>query len=184
MTMRSHTLLMPLLAFACASISGKQTFETTQQFTLPNVGAFDASARAIAAVSEAGEFSFAESVLDEVDALRELDYIDSAQATVRIVSLRLSTDTSFAGVSAVRVQLIAGTETIELCNRTLTAEDQESPAISCDADHVMNEATLQNATTTAGARLGAQLMVSGAVTATRLSSVVTFDVEVDIDASL
>jgi hypothetical protein len=188
MNMRTHTFLTPLLALvACASISGTQTFQATRQFTLPSVGAVvgDAGSQTIAAVGAAGELSFAESVIDDVDQLRERDHIDSAEATVRVVSVRLSTDTTFAGVTAVRVQLVTGAQTIELCSRTLSEDEQKASSISCDADHVMDEATLQqNATAAEPAQIGAQLDVSGAVTATKLSSVVTFQVEVNVDASL
>lgn len=186
--MRTHPLLTPLCALAaCVSISGTQTFQSTRQFTLPNVGAVvgDPRSHTITAVSAADETSFAESILDDVDQLRERDHIDSAEATVRVVSVRLSTDTTFAGVTALRVQLVTGAETIELCSRTLSADEQKASSVSCDADHVMDEATLQQDTTSAApAQIGAQLEVSGAVTATKLASVVTFQVEVNVDASL
>src|SRR6266545_6029738 len=113
--MRTHPLLTPVFTLvACASISGTQTFEATRQFTLPNVGAVagDTGAQTISAVGATDELSFAESVLDDVDKLRERDHTDSAEATVRVVSVRLSTDTTFAGVTAVRVQLVTGGETI------------------------------------------------------------------------
>jgi hypothetical protein len=185
--MKTHTLLTPLFALvACVSISGSQTFQATQQFTLPNVGAVgDTGSRTIAAVGAADELSFAESVLEDVDQLRERDHIDSAEATVRVVSVRLSTDTTFAGVTAIRAQLVTGAQTVELCSRTLSADEQKASSVSCDADHVMDEATLQQTTTSAApAQIGAQLEVSGAVTATNLTSVVTFQVEVNVDASL
>jgi hypothetical protein len=186
--MRTHTLLTPLFALvACASISGTQTFQATRQFTLPNVAAVggETGSHTITAVGAAGELSFAESVLDDVDQLRERDHIDSAEATVRVVSVRLSTDTTFAGVTAVRAQLVTGAETIELCSRTLSADEQNASSVSCDVDHVMDEATLQqNTTSAAPAQIGAQLDVAGAVTATKLNSVVTFQVEVNVDASL
>lgn len=185
--MKTHPFLLPLCALvACASISGTQTFETTRQFTLPNTGAVagDTGSRTIAAVGGVGELSFAESVLDNIDRLRERDHIDSAEATVRVMSIRLSTDTTFAGVTAIRVQLVTGTETIELCRRTLSAEEQKASSVSCEADHVMDEDTLQQTTSETPAQIGAQLEVSGAVTATKLNSVVTFEVEVNVDASL
>ena len=186
--MRTPTLLAPLCALvACASISGTQTFESSKQFTLPNVAAAaDVTAsQTIVAMGAATEISFAESVLDDVEELRERDHIDSAEATVRVVSIRLSTDTTFAGVTAVRVQLVTATETIELCTRTLSPDEQRSSSIRCEADHVMDEATLQrNTTSTDPAQIGAQLDVTGEVTATTLSSVVTFEVEVNVDASL
>jgi hypothetical protein len=185
--MRTH-LLTPLCALvACASISGTQTFEATRQFALPNVGAVaqDTGSKTITAVGAAEEISFAESVLDDVDRLRRRDHIDSAEATVRVVFVRLSTDTTFAGVTGIRVQLVTGTETFELCNRRLSADEQRASSISCEADHVLDEATLQQTTTSsAPAQIGAQLDVSGAVTATKLDSVVTFEVEVNVDASL
>jgi hypothetical protein len=127
---------------------------------------------------------FADSALDNVDQLRERDHIDSAEATVRVVSVRLSTDTTFAGVRAIRAQLVTGAETVELCGRTLSADEQKASSVSCDVDHVMDEPTLRRNTTAAPARTGVQLDVSGAVTATKLSSVVTFEVEVNVDASL
>jgi hypothetical protein len=186
--MRTHTLLTPLCALvACASISGTQTFQATRQFTLPNVGAVagDTGSHTITALGAADGLSFAESVLDDVDQLRERDHVDSAEAAVRVVSVRLSTDTTFAGVTAVRVQLVTGTETVLLCSRTLSVDDQKASTVSCEADHVMDEASLQqNTTSTAPAQIGAQLDVSGEVTATKLNSVVTFEVEVDVDASL
>jgi hypothetical protein len=186
--MRTYTLLAPVCALvACASISGTQSFEATRQFTLPSVGAVadNVGSQTITAVGEAGQISFAQSVLDDVDELRERDHIDSAEATVRVVSVRLSTDTTFAGIDAIRVQLVTATDTIELCNRTLSADEQRASSICCEADHVMDEATLQkNATATAPAQIGAQLDVSGGVTARKLNSVVTFEVEVDVDASL
>jgi hypothetical protein len=185
--MRTH-LLAPLCALvACASISGTQSFQATRNFTLPNIGAVaqDAGSQTITAVGATEEISFAGSVLDDVDRLRERDHIDSAEATVRVVSVRLSTDTTFAGVTAIRVQLVTGTETFLLCNRTLSADEQRVSSISCEADHVMDEATLRQTTTSsAPAQIGAQLDVSGAVTATKLDSVVTFEVEVNVDASL
>jgi hypothetical protein len=186
--MRTQTLLTPLCALvACASISGTQTFQATRQFTLPNAGAFagDTGSHTITAVGAADGTAFAESVLDDVDQLRERDHVNSAEATVRVVSVRLSTDTTFAGVTAIRVQLVSGDETIELCSRTLSADDQKASSVSCDADHVMGEATLQQSTTsTAPVQIGAQLDVSSEVTATELNSVVTFEVQVDVDASL
>ena len=184
--MRTHTLFAPLCALvACASISGTQSFEATRQFSLPSVGAVpgDTGSHTIVAVGAADEISFAESVLDDVDELRARDHIDSAEASVRVVSIRLSTDTTFAGVTAVRVQMVTATETIVLCSRTLTEEDQRASSIRCEADHVMDEATLQQ-TTAVPAQIGAELDVSGAVTATKLDSVVTFEVEVNVDASL
>lgn len=186
--MRTRALLTSLCALAaCASIRGTQTFEATQQFTLPNIGAVAAGAgsQTIAAVGAQGELSFAESVLDDVDELRERDHIDSAEATVRVVSIRLSTDTTFAGVTRVRVQLVAADGPIELCNHTLSIDEQNASSITCEADHIMDEAALQQTTASAApAQIGAQLDVSGGVTATTLSSVVTFEVGVRVDASL
>jgi hypothetical protein len=136
-------------------------------------------------VGSVNQLSFAESVLDDFDELRARDHIDSAEASVRVVSVRLSTDTTFAGVTAVRVQLVTAAETIELCSRTLSAEDQKASSISCESDHVMDEETLQQTTASmTPAQIGAQLDVSGGVTATKLNSVVTFEVEVNVDASL
>jgi hypothetical protein len=188
--MKTRTLFTPLCVLvACASINGTQTFETTRQFSLPRAaavaGARSTATQTITAVSSVNQLSFAESVLDDVDELRERDHIDSAEATVRVVSIRLSTDTTFEGVNVVRVQLVTGTETIELCSRTLSAEEQKASSISCEADHVMDEQTLQQTTASATpAQIGAQLEVTGAVTATTLSSVVKFEVEVNVDASL
>jgi hypothetical protein len=186
MTMRTHLLTPLFVLVACASISGTQTFEANRQFTLPSVAAVggDIGSRTITAVGAAEGLSFAESVLDDVDQLRERDHIDSAEAAVRVVSVRLSTDTTFAGVTAVRVQLVTGGETVELCSRTLSAEEQKASSISCEADHVMDEATLQQTSAGASAQIGAQLDVSSGVTATKLNSVVTFQVEVNVDASL
>lgn len=186
--MKTHTLFAPLcVVVACASISGSQSFEATRQFTLPSVGPVpvDTGSRTITAVGATNDLSFAQSVLDDVDQLRERDHIDSAEATVRVVSVRLSTDTTFEGVTAVRAQLVTPTGTVELCSRTLSADDQRASSIVCEADHVMDEATLEQATMSASpTQIGAQLEVSGGVTATKLNSVVTFEVEVDVDASL
>ena len=187
--MRTHPLLLPLCTLvACASISGAQSFETTRQFTLPDLAGIpsDAGTQTIGAVAAAGETSFAASVLDDVAELRERDHVDSADATVRVVSIRLSTDTTFSGVAAVRVQLVTATGTIELCSRTLTPDEQRASNVRCEADHVMDEATLQQSTSsTTPAQIGAQLDVTAAeVTAKQLRSVVTFEVEVDVDASL
>ena len=187
--MRTHSLLLSLCTLvACASISGTQSFETTRQFTLPDLGGVpsDAGMQTIGAVGTAGETSFAASVLDDVAELRERDHVDSADATVRVVSIRLSTDTTFSGVAAVRVQLVTATGTVELCSRTLTPDEQRASSISCEVDHVVDEAALQQSTNSATpAQIGAQLDVSAAaVTATELRSVVTFEVEVDVDASL
>ena len=186
--MKTHTLLMPLCALvACASISGTQSFEATRQFSLPSVAAIagDTGSHTVTAVGAAGELSFAKSVLDEVEQLREQDHIDSADAQIRVGSVRLSTDTTFAGITAIRVQLVTATETIELCARTLSADEQRASSISCDADHVVDEATLQQgATSNKPAQIGAQVEVSGAMTATKLDSVVTFEVQVDVEASL
>lgn len=185
--MRTQTFFAPLCAVvACASINGSQSFEATRQFTLPSVGpvAIDTGSRTITAVGAANDLSFAESVLNDVDELRERDH-DSAEATIRVVSVRLSTDTTFEGVTAVRAQLITATGTIELCRRTLSADEQKASSIGCEADHVMDEATLQQAaTSTSPTQIGAQLEVSGEVTATKLDSSVTFEVEVNVDASL
>src|SRR4051812_608243 len=147
--MRTHTLLTPLCALvACASISGTQTFQATRQFALPNTGTVggDTGSRTITAVGAANQLSFAEAVLDDVDQLRKRDHVDSAEATIRVVSVRLSTDTTFAGVTAIRVQLVTATESIELCNRTLNEDEQRASSISCAADHAMDEATLQQNT--------------------------------------
>lgn len=183
--MRTLVLLASLCVLVgCASISGTQTFDAAQQFTLPDVATLpgDTGSHTISAARASDELSFAKSVLEDVARLRERDHIDSAQATVRVVSIRLSTDTTFAGVTAVRVQLVTATRTIELCSHRLSAEEQSESSIRCEADHVIDEATLQQ--TTISARIGAQLDVSGAATARRLDSVVTFEVNVDVDASL
>lgn len=184
--MKTHTLLIPLCALvACASISGTQSFEATRQFTLPSVPAVATGAQTITAVGATDELSFAKSVLDEVDQLRERDHIDSADARLRVVSVQLSTDTTFAGISAIRVQLITATETIELCARALSADEQRASTIRCDADRVMDEATLQqSAGSGQPAQIGAQVEVSGALTATKLHSAVTFEVELNVEASL
>lgn len=188
MTMKTYSFLSPLcVVVACASISGTQSFEASRKFTLPNVGSVAAgnATRTIEAVGALEEISFAESVLDDVDALREREHIDSAEASVRVVSVELSTDTTFAGVSAIRVQLVTATETIELCSRTLSAEEQAASTIQCEVDRVMDETTLEeSAAADSPAQIGAQLDVSGGVTATTLDSVVTFEVEVNVDASL
>jgi hypothetical protein len=185
--MMKHTFLPLCSLLACASISGTQTFQATQQFSMPVVGApaGEIGARTVAVVGAAGVESFAESVLDDVDELRAKDHIDSVDAAIRVVSIRLSTDTTFAGVTALRAQLITGTETIELCSRTLSAAEQKSSSVSCAADQVVQEASLQqSSTSTPPTQIGAELDVSGAMTATKLNSVVTFEVEVNVDASL
>lgn len=182
MNMKAYTFLTPLVALvACASVSGTQSFEATRQFTLPTAGATAAGTgpRTITAVGAADELSFAQSLLDDVDDLREQDHVDAVEAKVRVVSVRLSTDTTFAGISAVRVQLVSDSGTTELCARRLSTADQAASSISCDADHVVDEAALQQS-----AQIGAQLDVSGAMTATRLDSVVSFQVELNLDASL
>lgn len=184
--MKTRLFLTPFCALvACASISGTQTFEATRQFSLPAVPAVGAGTQTISAMGATGDPSFAESVLDTVDRLRDEDHVDSAEAEIRVVSVRLSTDTTFAGVSAVRVQLVTATGPIELCNRALSAAEQNASSINCEVDQVMDETTLQQtAASTAPSQIAAQLQVSGATTATRLNSVVTFEVELNVDASL
>ncbi|HKP63984.1 MAG TPA: hypothetical protein VJV78_44925 [Polyangiales bacterium] len=186
--MKPYTLFMPLCVLvACASISGTQSFEAERQFTLPGVAAVagDTGSHTLTAVGVADELSFAKSVLDEVDQLRERDHIDSAEVQLRVVSVQLATDTTFAGITAIRVQLVTAAETIELCARTLSADEQRASSIDCSADHVVDEATLQQSTaSSAPAQIGAQLEVSGAMTATKLDSSVTFEIELNVDASL
>lgn len=180
--MKAYAFLIAVCALvACASVSGTQSFEATRQFTLPNTSATAAGAgpRTITAEGATEELSFAEALLDEVDQLREQDHVDAVEARVRVVSVRLATDTTFAGITAVRVQLVSGSRTIELCARTLSAAEQAASSIGCDSDQVMDEATLQQS-----AQIEAQLDVSGGMTARKLDSVVTFQVEVDVDASL
>jgi len=186
--MKTHPLHVLLCALVgCASISGRQGFESTRQFTLPDLGGMpsDAGIQTIRVAGAVGETPFAESILDDVDELRERDHIDSAEATVRIVSIRLTTDTTFAGVAAVRVQLDTATGPIELCNRTLTPDEQRASSLVCAANQIMDEAMLQQADAASPGQLRAQLDVSGrAVTAKTLEAAVAFEVEVDVEASL
>lgn len=179
-------VLAPLCALvACASISGSQSFQATRLFELPAVPAAvgDIGPQTIDAVATFGQLSFANSVLNDVDDLRSQDHIDSADASIRVVSVELTTNTTFAGVSVVRAQLVTNSETIELCNRTLTAAEQRGSTVTCESDHVMDEQTLQDSAAS-DAQIGAQLVVSSGMTATKLSSVVNFEIQVNVDASL
>lgn len=185
--MSTRALLTSLLSLcACASISGSQTFEALQEYSLPNAGnTYATDVTTTVTVSANSQRSFAAAVLDDIAELRAQDHVDSAEASVQIASIQLATDTTFAGVKAVRVQLVTPTETVELCNRVLSASDEQSSSVSCRTDYRLGEDALQqSATSEQPTRIDLELQVSGAVTATTLTSTVAFEVEVDVDASL
>jgi hypothetical protein len=183
--MRVLALLTPLCCLlACASVTGTQTFQSSSQYSLPTIGNVTGT-RTIAASAATNARSFAESVLQDVDELRENKHVDSAAVAVRIASVQLTSNTTFAGVKAVRLQLVTETETIELCNRPVTTREEQSSSISCTVDHEIQESELKKSSDSATpAQISVQLQVSGAVTATKLTATVAFDVEVNADVSL
>ena len=183
--MKVFALLLPLSCVAaCASITGTQTFQSTNSYTLPAIGVVSGT-RTISAEGATNAPSFAQSVLNDIDELREDEHVDSADAKIRIATVRLASDTTFAGVKAIRLRLVTRTETIELCDRTLSASEERSASISCTVDHEVNEADLEsNTSATSPARITVELDVSGTVTATQLTSTVAFEVEVNAEVSL
>jgi hypothetical protein len=175
--MNHSALMLPCLAIiACASISGSQSFATVEQYSLPEIGTVVPS-QTITAQSDAKTRSFAQAVLDNVDQLRANDHVDSADVTIRIVSTGLS--------KALHTQLVTETGTIELCNRTLSAQEQRSSNITCDVDHEIQESELRaSSKSTSPAQVRVQVELAGSVTMTKLTSTVNFEAQLDAALSL
>jgi hypothetical protein len=184
--MKRYALTLPVLwlSLACASVTGSQAFETSSDYTLPTVGS-TGSSQVITAAAAAGTRAFAESVLGDLDKLRDNDHVDSADASIRIVEIQLSTDTTFAGMGTIQLQLVTATESVPLCSHTLTAQEAQQSSFTCSVDYQFEEAALRNSDASrAPAKITVQLQTSGATTATKLTTKVTFAVEVDADVSL
>jgi hypothetical protein len=183
--MNRSAFMLPCLAIiACASISGSQSFATVEQYSLPEIGTVVPS-QTITAQSDAKTRSFAQAVLDNVDQLRANDHVDSADVTIKIVSTALSSNTTFSGVKALHTQLVTETGTIELCNRTLSADEQRSSNITCDVDHEIQESELRaSSKSTSPAQVRVQVELAGSVTMTKLTSTVNFEAQLDANVSL
>lgn len=184
--MKTRALIIGLLlGHGCASITGTQDFATDQQYSLPNQGAITLAGSTIVTVSAMSSRTFAAAVLDDIDDLRNTQHIDSADASVQVRSVQLATNTTFSGVKAIWIHLVTESQTIELCNRILSASDEQLSSVGCSANYRIDEAALQtSAGSSQPARIDVQLELEGDVTATELTSTVAFEVEVNVDASL
>lgn len=183
--MKSYAILIACAAlFGCASVSGTQSFATSQVYSLPNVGTV-VPARTVSAQAAATTRSFAQAVLDSVDQLRKNDHVDSADVTIHIVSSALTSNTTFSGVKALRTELVTSSGTITLCDHMLSAAEQQSSSITCPVDHDIQESELRTTSAaTAQSQVRIEIDMEGAVTATKLTSTVNFEAELNADLSL
>jgi hypothetical protein len=168
----------------CVSVSGSQTFETSSDYSVPAIGGVSGSGT-ISAVSAENAQPFAKDVLKGVNKLRDNSHVTNFVTELRISTIELSTNTNFAGVNELRLQWISDGSSDPLCDRSLSASDQESSTITCDIAYDVDVAKLENSTSSSTpAQIGVQLQVSGESTATRMTSTVTFEVSVSADIGL
>jgi hypothetical protein len=185
---RSTPMLLALVAVcACASIVATQTFEISTEVAMPSIPRIPTSEpQTVRLTARFGSCS--RTALGSLDKLRENELVDSADVWVTVRDIELRSDTSFAGIENLTLELVTPDEILTICDRTLSDSDQEASTIDCDFEHRVRAEQLcamfgDDAADVA--EMTIELAVStGDVTLTTLSATLQVDTELEANVSL
>lgn len=184
---RAGKIFCVLALCACASIVAKQTFEITTEVAMPNIPRIPTrEPRSVTLTARFGSCS--RTALGSLDKLRESKYVDSADVWVVVRDVQLRTDTTFAGIENLKLELVTPDETVTICDRALSDADQEASTVDCDFEHRMRAEQLcmmLGDDTSGVAQMSIELSVAtGDITLTTLGATLVVDTELEADVSL
>lgn len=183
----SASVLGVLALGACASIVATQTFEISTEVAMPSIPRIPTTEpQTVTLTARFGSCS--STALGSLEKLRENKYVDSADVWVVVRDVQLRSDSSFAGIEDLNLQLVTPDETVTICDRTLSESDQASNTIDCDFEHRVRAEQLcmmLGDSTSGVAQMSIELQVStGDVTLTTLGATLKVDTELEADVSL
>lgn len=173
------------LLCACASIVATQTFELSTEYAampaLPNVALGQPQT-----VSLSASFgSCSKTALGNLEKLRADNNVDSLDVWVIVRDVHLEADTSFQGIERLGLALVTGDETISVCDRALSEQEQQSSNITCPFEHRVRAEQLCTSADDSSARMTIQLSIdTGEIALTRIGARLAVETEVDADVSL
>ena len=172
---------------ACASVAATQTFEISTEIAMPSIPRVPTAApQTVMLTARFGSCS--RTALGSLDKLRESDHVDAVDVWVVIRDVQLRSDSSFAGIEDLTLQLVTPDETVTICDRTLSASDQRASTIDCDFEHRIRAEQLCSTIGdgSAGvAQMTIELAVStGDITLTSLGATLHVDTVLEADVSL
>ena len=184
---RSIIVLGVLALCACASIVATQTFEISTEVAMPSIPRIPTSEpQTVRLTARFGSCS--RTALGSLDKLRESKYVDSADVWVVVRDVQLRSDSSFAGIKDLKLELVTPDETVTICDRTLSDADQEAATIDCDFEHRVRAEQLcmmLGDNMSGVAQMSIELAVStGDITLTTLGATIVVDTELEADVSL
>jgi len=171
---------------ACASVVATQTFElSTQYATMPALPAVPSGQSQTIALS-ASFGSCSKTALGSLDKLRANSHVDALDVWVTVRDIRLQSDATFEGIEHLGLELVTADETVSVCDRALSSDEQRSSSVTCPFEHrVRAEQLCSSADSSGSARMTIQLSLdAGAVTLTSIGANLTVETEVDADVSL
>jgi hypothetical protein len=171
---------------ACASITATQTFElSTEYAAMPSLPGTPNVAQQVALTANFGSCS--KTALGNLEKLRADSHVDSLEVWVIVKDIQLRSDTSFSGIENLTLKLVTPDETITVCDRPLSTEEQQSSSVSCPFERRINAEDLcaTQSTGTAPTQMTIQLEVmTGEVTLSQIGATIAVETEVDADVSL
>lgn len=184
---RAGSILGVLALCACASIVATQTFEISTEIAMPNIPRIPTSQpQTVTLTARFGSCS--STALGSLDKLRESKYVDSADVFVVVRDVQLRSNSSFAGIENLKLELVTPDETVTICDRTLSDRDQEASTIDCDFEHRVRAEQLcmmLEGDASGVAEMSIELAVStGDITLTTLGATLAVDTELEADVSL
>lgn len=184
---RAGCVLGVVVLCACASIVATQTFEISTDVVTPDIPRIPTpEPRAVTLTARFGSCS--RTALGSLEKLRESKYVDSADVFIQIRDVSLHADTSFAGIQSLTLELLTPDETITICDRSLSEDEQQGRTIECEFEHRLRaeELCMMLGDDVSGvAEMNIELLVStGEVTLNTLSATLVADTELEADVSL
>jgi hypothetical protein len=172
---------------ACASIAATQTFEISTQVAMPSIPRIPTSEpQTVMLTARFGSCS--RTALGSLDKLRENSHVDSADVWVVVRDVQLRSDSSFAGIEDLTLQLVTPDETVTICDRRLSEADQEASTVDCEFEHRVRAEQLCSMIgggSSGVAQMTIELEVStGDITLTELGATLNVDTVLEADVSL
>jgi hypothetical protein len=172
---------------ACASIVATQTFEISTEVAMPNIPRVPTGQpQTVTLTARFGSCS--RTALGSLDKLRESKYVDSADVWVVVRDVQLRSDSTFAGIENLSLELVTPDETVTICDRRLSESEQEASTIDCDFEHRVRAEQLcmmLGDDMSGVAQMSIELAVStGDITLTTLGAKIVVDTDLEADVSL
>lgn len=183
---RSISIVGMVALCACASVVATQTFEISTEVAIPSIPGIPSIGTQTAQVT-ARFGSCSRTALGSLEKLRDSKYVDSADVWVVVRDVQLRSDSSFAGIENLTLELVTPDETVTICDRALSESDQEASTLDCNFEHRVRAEQLcmmLGDDRSGVAEMSIELAVSRGITLTTLGATLVVDTEVEADVSL